>query len=94
VGAASVNNAVGIPTPLVRARAVPENDGNAHITFEKTWLGSMYEIGERLLSWMPVQLTLPEDPAEGLPQLRGRSMNGIWVRSIRGWFIQFQFLNL
>jgi len=50
VGAASVNNAVGIPTPLVRARAVPENDGNAHITFEKTWPGSMYEIGERLLS--------------------------------------------
>ncbi len=70
-GAAFVNNAVGVQAPLVRARVVPENDWNAHFMFEKTWPGPMYEIGERLLSWMPVQRTLPEDPAEGLPQLRG-----------------------
>jgi hypothetical protein len=50
-GVAFRNDAVGAPTPLLRARAVLENDGNAHAKVGETRLGSIRESGERLRSW-------------------------------------------
>jgi hypothetical protein len=44
-------DAVGAPTPLLRARAVLENGGNAHVTVGKTTPEPMYESGERLRRW-------------------------------------------
>jgi len=45
-----------------------EEDGNVHVMVRKTMQGPMYEIGERLRSWMLIQLTLMEDPGtEELP---------------------------
>jgi hypothetical protein len=45
------DDAVVAPTPLLRARVVQENDGNAHVTVGKTTARSMDESGERLPSW-------------------------------------------
>jgi hypothetical protein len=40
-------DAVGAPSPLLRARAVLQNDGNTHVTVGRTTPGPMYEIKER-----------------------------------------------
>jgi hypothetical protein len=67
-GVAFRDDVMGAPTPLLRAQAVLENDGNAHVTVGKTTPGPMYESGERLQSWTLIQLKLTEDPVtEGLP---------------------------